>query len=242
MSMNFWEVEGQKIESNGTIEVEGGSSNGLPIPAGTQVRVVIDEAVWKTTEKEGTFINVKHKVIAPEVYKGRVIFQKIHVRIHEFKSAPNWCRLDEAGINKKRAAALRMLAAIDANAGGKLMATPSAPTDDKLSTCLCGKQMALTLDTWEITTDQNGQQIPNAVDYARGNWVKKVEPNAAFSNMSKEDQEKAKAATDAQWQRMLEQAGGQQAPRPSQGGGNPAPRPSAPAGNDFDSFDDDIPF
>lgn len=239
----FWDVEGEKIEGQKNIEVEGGSSNGLPIPAGTQVKIAIDDAKWETSDRDGTFINLKYKVLAPACYKGRVVFHKLHVRCHEFKSAPNNANLTEEKLKAKRAKALRMLATIDANSGGKLLATPSAPDDAKLQQCLVGKTMAMGLEVYEFDS-KDGQKIENPADYLRGNWVKSVAPKEEFKDMSKEEQEEAVAKTDEQWKRMLE-SGGPRAPREQGGGGQrPAPqqRQQQQAASDFDAFDDDIPF
>lgn len=239
--MSFWEVEGEKIEGQKSIEVEGGSSNGLPIPAGTMVKIAIDDAKWETGERDGTYINLKHKVLAPACYKGRVIFQKLHVRCHEFKSAANNASLTEEKLKAKRAKSLRMLATIDANSGGKLLATPSAPDDAKLQQCLVGKTMSMVLEVYEFDM-KDGQKIENPADYMRGNWVKAVSPKEEFKDMSKDEQDAAVAKTDEQWKRMLE-TGGPRAPREQ--GSRPAPqqRPATAGAGSFDeAFDDDIPF
>lgn len=248
--MSFWDVEGQKVEAQASIEVEGGNNSDMPIPSGTNVKIVIGDAKWETTERDGTFINLKHQVLQPECYKGRVVFQKLHVRCHEFSSAANHANLTPEKLVQKRAKNLRMLATIDTNAGGKLLASPNMPDDAMLQKCLVGKMMGMELDVWEIDKDKEGRAIQNAVDYARGNWVRKVYPKDTFSNMSKEEQAEAVEKTQQQWNRMLEMAGGQRAPREStgQGGGQqrqPAQqRPQQQQGraSDFDAFDDDIPF
>jgi len=237
----FWEVEGEKIEAAKNIEVEGGGLNGLPIPAGTQVKVALADVKWETSDDEGTYINIKHQVLAPECYKGRVFFQKLHVRCHQFKDAKRNAALTPEKLIQKRAKSLRMLAVIDTNAGGKLLQSPDMPTDQKLQACLMGKQMAVTVEVWELDTDKNGQKIQNPADYARGNWVKAVAPKEEFQNMTKEQQEAAVAKTDEQWRRMLEN-GGPRAERPAPGGGGAPSGGGMPGGNMTDSFDDDIPF
>ena len=54
-----------------------------------------------------------------------------------------------------------MLAAIDANAGGKLAASGAEPTDLSLQTSLTAKPMVLKLGVWDI-------------DGKTGNWVQEV--------------------------------------------------------------------
>ena len=56
-----------------------------------------------------------------------------------------------------------MLAAIDANAGGKLMSAGVMPDDMSLSINLMNKPMAVVVAIWEI-------------DDKKGNWVKAVSP------------------------------------------------------------------
>lgn len=248
MSGGFWDVDGEIVESSTSVEVEGGGGSPMPIPAGTQVKAVIGEVKWETTERSGTFIFIKWEVTAPECYAGRKINQKIHVRCHEFATAPDFIALTPEKLKAKRMAALRMLAAIDGNAGGKIHATQKAPDDIMLQKALMGSTQSLGLDVFEMTKDTNGQSIQNAVDYFRGNWVRKVDPKAVFRNLSKEEQEAAVAKTDAEYKRMLEAAGGQRAPRESSGhgGGGQQRQQQAPQQQrqaaDFDSFDDDIPF
>lgn len=241
---NFWAVEGEKIEAQSSIEVEGGGNTDMPIPAGTNVKIAIADAKWETGDRDGTYVNLKHQVLLPECYKGRIVFQKLHVRCHEFKTAPNNANLTPEKLAQKRAKALRMLATIDTNAGGKLLANPNMPDDAMLQKCLVGKTMGMELDVWEFDT-KDGQKIENPVDYMRGNWVRKVYPKDQFSNMSKDDQAEAVQKTEDQYKRMLEAAGGQRAPRESSGGGQQQrqqqtqQRQQSPMD---DAFDDDIPF
>src|SRR5690606_32187086 len=91
--------------------------------------------------------------LAPEAYKNRVVFQKIRV-------------LDDDPAKADKAK--RMLAAIDANAGGKLVRLDRAPDDSDLALALTGKMMAIKLQVWEMTGD-DGQE-------RRGNWVSAVAP------------------------------------------------------------------
>lgn len=243
---NFWAVEGEKIEAQTSIEVEGGGNTDMPIPSGTNVKIAIADAKWETGDRDGTYVNLKHQVLLPECYKGRIVFQKLHVRCHEFKTAPNNANLTPEKLVQKRAKALRMLATIDTNAGGKLLANPNMPDDAMLQKCLVGKTMGMELDVWEFDT-KDGQKIENPVDYMRGNWVRKVYPKDQFSNMSKDDQAEAVQKTEDQYKRMLEAAGGQRAPRESSGGGQQQQRQQPPRQQQQsspmdDAFDDDIPF
>lgn len=241
---DFWKVGEETVQKQDTIEIEGGRSNDLPMPEGTQVKIGIKEAKWATDEREGTYISLQHQVMAPACYKGRIVFQKLHVNPVE---GSNNVKLTDDERKKKRLKALKMLAVIDTNAGGKLLASADRPDDLKLQSCLANKTMMMQLGTYEFDT-KDGVKIPNEVDYMRGNWVRKVAPKDKFVEMSKEEQEAAVAKSDADYKRMLEAAGGQKAERAPASSAAPQQRQQqqrqapAPASPDFDSFDDDIPF
>lgn len=241
--VNFWDDGKEVVGRQESIEVEGGRSNDLPIPDGTQVKIAIKEVKWDTTEREGTFINFQHQILAPACYKGRVIFQKLHV--NPIEGTEN-VKLDEEKRQKKRSKALRMLAVIDTNAGGKLLSSPEKPTDIKLQSCLAGKQMMMQLGVY-VFDMKDGQKIPNEVDYMRGNWVRKVAPKTAFQDMPEADQEAAVAKADADYKRMLEAAGGVKQERQAAAPQQQQQQRQAPAGQtasvpNFDDFEDDIPF
>lgn len=214
--MSFWNTsEGEKVKAADNIELEGGGGDFLPIPAGTDVKVAAEETKWDTTDNDGTFISIKWQVLAPAIYKGRKIFQKVKVLSED---------------KKVKDKALRMFGVIATNAGGELLKSNEKPTDDTLTKNITNKIMVLKLDVWEIDKDRDtGAIIPKA-DRKSGNWVKGVAAKTAFVEPSKEEQQAALQKQQAQHKAALAAA-----PAPQQsGGGNPA--------QDFDSFDDDIPF
>lgn len=154
--MSFFTTStGENVAANATGSFSAGGGDFAPIPKDTRVLAMCDEA--KISEYEGDrYINLKWTIAQPAAHKGRVIFQKI--RCWEMDS-------------QKRDKALRMLAAIDANAGGKLAASGAEPTDLSLQTSLTAKPMVLKLGVW----DMNGKQ---------GNWVQEVSkhtPNGAVA-------------------------------------------------------------
>lgn len=117
-----------------------------PMPEGTQANAIIEEA--KFDEYEGDrYINLKWRIIGGE-FNNRVVFQK--VKVFDMDA-------------KKRDKARMMLAAIDTNAGGKLMGLGREPSDMELSMCLMNVPICVTFGKW----DMNGKQ---------GNWVKSVAP------------------------------------------------------------------
>jgi hypothetical protein len=150
--MSFWNTsEGSKVEGNR--EFESGGGDMTPIPAKTQVLAAPDEAKWDAPQDGGEeFVSIRWSVLAPKEYENRKVFQKIRVNDTDPKKADK---------------AKRMLAAIDANAGGKLLARDEMPTDQQLTACLVNKPMMLMLQVWEM--EVQGEK-------KTGNWVSAVSP------------------------------------------------------------------
>lgn len=144
--MSIWNLsDNSKIDNNTTTyEVSGG---GAPIPDGTQLRAIIDEASWAEWQGE-QYINLRWCVVEGE-FKNRKVFHKV--------------KLFEPDV-KKADKARRMLAAIDANAGGNLIKLGRDPEDSDLSQHLCYKPMVIRVQVWEI-------------DGKSGNWVSMVAPS-----------------------------------------------------------------
>jgi len=117
-----------------------------PIPAKTQLKAAIDEAKWDSYEGD-EYINLTWTVLDGE-YKNRKIFQKLRVKDDD---------------SKKRDKALRMLAAIDSNAKGGLVASGREPQTHELQTALMHKPMVIMVQVWKI-------------DDKEGNWVSAVSP------------------------------------------------------------------
>lgn len=138
-------------ENTGAFESGGGDFE--PIPKGTEVLAAVDEAKWDNSERLGDFISLRWSVLAPKEYLNRKVFQKVQVMNSDASKADK---------------AKRMLMAIDANAGGKLMASGQAPTAQSLAIALVNKPMMLKLEIWEMKKD-NGEEMS-------GNWVSAVSP------------------------------------------------------------------
>ncbi len=152
--MSFWNTStNEKIESTTEYEQATGFE---PIPDGTRVLGAVKKASWETNNFNGDYIQIQWDVLAPSEHKNRVVFQNI--KINDEK---------EATADKAK----RMLAAIDANAGGKLMKSDEVPTDAMLAKALTAKQMVLKLQVWEMEGD-DGQK-------RSGNWVSAVSPKKA---------------------------------------------------------------
>jgi len=147
--MSFFNFN-EKVD--GTFDSGGGME---PIPNNTDVLAAPDEARWD--EYDGVrHISLRWSVIAPKEYKNRKVFQKIRV---------------EDSDPKKAEKAKRMLAAIDVNAGGKLMKANEVPTDKSLTMALVNKPMVLKVMKWEIPSEQS-----NDGQHREGNWISAVSP------------------------------------------------------------------
>ena len=156
--MGFWNLsDGEDAAKTGAeYEIPGGNMD--PIPAGSSVLAMIDEAKWDHTQNDAEeYISLRWTVLAPEEYKNRKVFHKLWVTDHD----PN--AKDHAKAVAKTDKARKMLAAIDANAGGRLTAKDARPTDDDLAMALMDKPMVITLGLWEMAGNS-------------GNWVMAVAP------------------------------------------------------------------
>jgi len=133
---------GSAANTDGTYEQAGGE----PLPENTVVLAALESVGYDTYEGDTT-IKCTWVVLKGE-YQNRKVFQKIR---------------SEDSDSSKREKALKMLAAIDHNCGGKLVAAGTKPTDLSLQSALANKPMFLKLGLWEM----NGKT---------GNWVKAVAP------------------------------------------------------------------
>ena len=132
-------------EQNGNFETA--SNDFAPIPKGTVVKVIAEEAGWKSFEPNPEFVEIKWTITEGE-YKNRKIFQKIKTQENDPEKA------------KK---AMMMLGAIDHNCGGKLRNCTAKPTDQELTNALTFKPMYLKLDVWSLKTETGETKTGNHV-------------------------------------------------------------------------------
>lgn len=150
--MGFFTLsDGSRVGDEKEFSVGGFSD---PIPEDTDVLAEIMSIAWADP---GEFIKqpsiaVTWGVLQPKEYRDRKLYQKLQV---------------ESPDAKKRDKALRMLAAIDANHGGKLAKLDASPTDQQLASALASKIMALKVG---VFVDENKEN-----DKGR-NYIKAVSP------------------------------------------------------------------
>ena len=156
--MGFWDLSDGESANTGEKEYEQETGNLSPIPDGSSVLALIDEAKWnETRDEQAEHISLRWSVIEPAEYANRKVFQKLWVTDDD----PNV--KDAAKMEKKRDKAKRMLAAIDANAGGKLSKVPRRPSDDDLALALTNRPMIIKCMVWEMGDNS-------------GNWISMVAP------------------------------------------------------------------
>jgi len=167
--MSFWELEdGSSVKDVGTdYEMPGG--NFVTIPEGSSVKALIEMTGWKkhSDANPAEYVGITWSILEPDELKNRKINQKLWVDDMD----PSVTDPDKA--RKKRDRARRMLAAIDANAGGKLTAKASRPTDEDLQRHLINKIMVISLGVVAYKDRDSGSDRTS-------NWVR------AIANKSKE--------------------------------------------------------
>jgi hypothetical protein len=150
--MSFWNLSDNTNAAAVGTTFETGGGDIEPIPNNTTVLAAPDEAKIDSYEGE-QYISMRWSVLEPKEYRNRKVFQKIRVFDADAKKADK---------------AKRMLAAIDANAGGQLIASGEMPSDALLTKCLVNKPMLLKLQIWEMNDK-------------KGNWVSAVAPRNGAS-------------------------------------------------------------
>lgn len=159
--------DGENAADTGTeYEVPGGG-NMEPLPEGSKVLAMVEDAEWKEDADHNEYLNLKWSVVRPDEARNRKIFQKLWIKDFDPREK------DEAKAEKKRDRARRLFAAIDANAGGKLAKKGGIPDADTIMVALANKLMVLRLGLWEMEDRQNPGQVMS------GNWVSMVAPKTA---------------------------------------------------------------
>lgn len=162
--MSFWDLSdgGSAKDTGNEFEVPSGSIE--PIPDNSSVLAQIEEIKWASKQTGEKYIEARWSVLQPESLANRKVFQKLWVTDLDPSA-----KSEEKAI-QKRDKARRMLAGIDSNAGGKLMASGQEPTDDSMALALCGRPMVIKVMLWEMPDRERYGE------FIRGNWVAGVSP------------------------------------------------------------------
>lgn len=160
--MGFWDLTDGDNAANGEKEYVQETGNFDPIPDNSNVLAEITEAKWDFARNNEEFLSLRWNVMSPEGYVNRNIFQKLWVTDDD----PNVKDADKMA--KKRDKAKRMLAAIDANAGGKLAKVSRKPDNDDLALALTQRPMIIKCMVWEKKQADGGTST--------GNWISAVFP------------------------------------------------------------------
>lgn len=174
--MSFWDLsDGGKAKSETTY-----AGSGEPIPDNTNVIAFAEKAEWANFyQSEDQHVNIQWRVTKPEAYKNRVIFQKLDVYGKDPRAKDP---------QKKSDNAKRMLAAIDANAGGQLATVEGAPSSEDLTRYLTNKFMTLKVMKWEMDGD-DGQT-------RSGNWIAAVSPKGDVAEPVVQQQSQESSSVD----------------------------------------------
>lgn len=182
----FWTTSDNDDATRVGNEYDAGGGNFEPLPDGSVILAMPEEAKWETVrDRSEEYIGLKWTVLAPKEYANRKINQKLFVTDDD----PNVT--DRKKMETKRDKAKRMLAAIDANAGGKLARSAKKPDDQDLAVALTGKQMVIRLGVWEMT---NRNQQTGNMETNSGNWVQACYPKGARDIVVPEAPAKAAAS------------------------------------------------
>ncbi len=179
--MSFWDTDdGESIDTSAKEFDTGGGNIGV-IPDGSSVIAMIDEAEWRETrDRDAEFVSLRWSIVAPDEFQNRKVWQKLWVTDVD----PN-AKDAEAG-RKKRDKAKRMLAAIDANAGGKLLKIQSKPTDNDLAASLMNKPMVIRLGVWGMNGNE-GNWVQAVSEKSKGIDIKEAKPSSASKAASSLD-------------------------------------------------------
>lgn len=171
---NFWQTSDNEDATATGNSFESGGGNLDPIPDNTSCLAMLDEVKWAETNDndKAEYISARWRVAKPEAYANRVIYHKLFVT--DDKPGVKADKIDQT-----RDKAKRMLAAIDANAGGKLAKVQAKPTDVQLASALLGKAMTIKVMVYDMP-DRNDD-----TKRITGNWVAAVSAKGPVAEVAK---------------------------------------------------------
>lgn len=163
--MSYWALsDGEDLKSDGSFESAGGSF--VTIPEGSAVKAFIHSVKWQTKKDQSDeFLEVTWEIIDPEQFAKRRIFHKLWVEDLD----PTAKDRDKAV--KKRDNHRRMMGAIDANCGGKIIAMDKKARNEDFEKHWINKVMVISLGVYSLKNDDGSMNV--------GNWVRAIAPKTA---------------------------------------------------------------
>ena len=127
--MSFWNTSDGELATQNGGNYEAPTGNSEPIPDNSSVKAVISNAQWKSPRGNDSveYVELEWQIVEPAEYVNRKIWQKLFVDDFDPSVA------DPTKAQRKTDNHKRMLAAVDANAGGKLAKKGIRPTDSDLA-------------------------------------------------------------------------------------------------------------
>jgi hypothetical protein len=170
-------------------ETPKGNGGFTLFPDNTSVKAAIDEAKWTKDLNNLERLNLRWSIIAPEEYANRKVFQNLWIKDLE----PNERVRSEEKALAKRDRQRMMFAAIDANAGGKiveLLTDGVEIKDEHLMTHLTNKPMVIRIDLMEprdggkarnyvAKISPKGETISTAAEIAKGTATMPIQTKTA---------------------------------------------------------------
>jgi hypothetical protein len=174
-------------------ETPKGGGDFKPFPDGTSLKAAIDEAKWAKDNAGLESLKLRWSILLPEEYANRKVFQTLWIKDLE----PNEKARSEEKAIAKRDRQRMMFAAIDANAGGKIVGLINDDVeikDEHLMTHLTNMAMVIRIDLFEprdggaprnyvAKISQKSEPISSAAEIATG--MEKLSPVAKSSSAAK---------------------------------------------------------
>jgi len=183
--MSFWNTSDGESVTKGVEKEYSSGGNFDPIPEKTNCLAFISNARWATKrDSDERYVEVEYTIEEPSEYSRRKVRHNLWVK------DPNPDKKTKAEQDKKRDSDLKMLATIDAIAGGKLAKNGREPDDDDLALGLTSKAIMIKLMLTPPDKDGNRRNWVSHVAPKNGTLdVTKVEPAAASSRTADDDLE-----------------------------------------------------
>ena len=156
----FWDLsDNTQVEAKEEYVAPSGGGDYF-FPHNSKINGIIDEMKWDSFNGGEEFIKYRISVVGPKTdadgvkIENRKLFLKLWINGDEKNANGNADKVKKKADNAKR-----MLASMDANAGGKLMKLGRKPTDEDLAACMLMSPMQFSIGHYEFY-EQDGSGKP----------------------------------------------------------------------------------